>query len=118
MKEVLKVMQENSEEILTVDQERANNIEQILPSAAELTPKERKRANSLMRTNLLMMQDSRFPPRPAYRTAVEIGVRSLNEFTPLITFSGGIDFSSVPIAPGWVSRFVVSSRLGLNYGAK
>jgi len=95
MRETLKVMQEISDENLTVDQERANNIEQILPSAAELTPKERKRANSLMRTNLLMMQESRFPPRPAYRTAVEIGVRSLNEFTPLITFSGGIDFSSV-----------------------
>ena len=118
MKEVLKMMEENSDEKLPVDQERAENIEQILPSAAELTPSERKRANSLMRTNLLMMQDSRFPPRPAYRTAIETGVRSLNEFTPLIAFSGGIGFSSVPIASGWVSRFVVSSRLGLNYGAK
>jgi len=118
MKEVLKVMQENSEEKLTVNQASAKNIREILPSAAELSPLERKRANSLMRTTLLMMEDSRFPPRPTYRSAIEIGVRTMSEFNSNLSVSGGIDFSPVPIRSGWVSRFVMSSRLGLSYASK
>lgn len=118
MKEVLKVMQENSEEKLIVNHASAKNIKEILPSAAGLTPVERKRANSLMRTTMLMTEDSRFPPPPTFRSAIEIGARTMNGLIPNLTVSGGIDFSPVPIRSGWVSRFVMSSRLGLSYTSK
>ena len=118
MKEVLKVMQENSEEKLIVNREDAMNVEEILPSAAELTPLERKRASSLMRATMLTMEDSRFPPRPTYRSGIEIGGRTMNGFTPNLTISGGIDFPPVPVRPGWISRLVISSRLGLIYTSK
>jgi len=71
-----------------------------------------------MRATMLMMEDSRFPPRPTYRSAIEIGGRTMNGFVPNLTISGGIDFPSVPVRPGWVSRFVMSSRLGLSYTSK
>jgi len=118
MKEVLRVMQENSEEKLKIDQESAKSTKEILPSAADLTPLERKRANSLMRTTLLIMEDSRFPPRPTYRSALETGGRTMNGSAPILTASGGLDFSPIPVRPGWVSRFTMSSRLGLSYTSK
>lgn len=118
MKEVLRVMQENSEEKLKIDQETAKSTKEILPSAADLTPLERKRANSLMRTTLLIMEDSRFPPRPTYRSALETGGRTMNGSAPILTASGGLDFSPIPVRPGWVSRFTMSSRLGLSYTSK
>lgn len=118
MKEVLRVMQENSEEKLKIDQESAKSTKEILPSAADLTPLERKRANSLMRTTLLIMEDSRFPPRPTYRSALETGGRTMNGSAPILTASGGLDFSPIPVRPGWVSRFTMRSRLGLSYTSK
>ena len=118
MKEVLKVMQENSEESLIAGQEGAMDVEEILPSAAELTPLERKRANSLMRTAFLMMEDSRFPPRPTYRSGIEIGARTMNGLILNLTVNGEIEFPPVPVSPGWISRLVLSSRLGLSYTSK
>ena len=111
-------MQENSEESLIADQEGVMDVEEILPSSAELTPLERKRANSLMRTALLMMEDSRFPPRPTYRSGIEIGARTMNGLILNLTVSSGIEFPPVPVSTGWISRLVLSSRLGLSYISK
>ena len=102
------MMQENSEESLIADQEGVMDVEEILPSSAELTPLERKRANSLMRTALLMMEDSRFPPRPTYRSGIEIGARTMNGLILNLTVSSGIEFPPVPVSPGWISRLVLA----------
>ena len=118
MREVLKVMQENSDESLIVNQENVKNIKETLPSAADLTPVERKRAKSLMRTSMLMMEDGRFPPRPTYRSAIEIGGRTMIGFISIMTISGGVDFSPVPVTSGWVSRFMLNSRIGKSYASK
>ena len=85
-----------------------------LPSAAELNSNERKRASSLMRMAMLIMEDGRFPPRPTYRGRVEIGGRTGNRVDPEPIFyaSTGVDFPPVPISVGWVSRLAVNFRFG------
>ena len=112
--EVLATMESISGNSLTTGKPEITDDVEPLPSAAELNTNERKRASSLMRMAMLMMEDGRFPPRPTYRGRAELGGRTGNGVDSGLNFyaSTGVDFPPVPVRVGWVSRLTVNFRLG------